>query len=144
MRILAFIAALCLASAACANPSHWRSEWPDTDFEQTNIAAWSEVISGGPPKDGIPAINDPTFVDVQNESRIGDREPVITVEIDGARPRAYPVRYLTWHEIVNDRVGGRHILPALQLRHHVRSPCARPRADFWRIWQAAKLGHGDV
>ena len=106
MRILAFIAALCLASAACANPSHWRSEWPDTDFKRTNIAAWSEVISGGPPKDGIPAINDPTFVDVQNESRIGDREPVITVEIDGARPRAYPVRYLTWHEIVNDRVGG--------------------------------------
>lgn len=106
MRILAFVAALCLASAACANPSLWRAEWPDTDFERTNIAAWSEILSGGPPKDGIPAINDPTFLDVQNENRIGDREPVITVEIDGARPRAYPVRYLTWHEIVNDRVGG--------------------------------------
>ncbi|MCK4713177.1 MAG: DUF3179 domain-containing protein, partial [Marinosulfonomonas sp.] len=34
------------------------------------------------------------------------REPVITLEIKGQTPRAYPIRYLTWHEIVNDKVGG--------------------------------------
>ena len=30
---------------------------------------------------------------------------MISVEIDGSVPRAYPIRYLTWHEIVNDIVG---------------------------------------
>ena len=40
------------------------------------------------------------------DDKITDREPVVTVEIDGAKPRAYPLRYLTWHEIVNDEAGG--------------------------------------
>ncbi len=106
MRVFALLAAFCLATAAAANPDSWRGEWPDTDFSRTTIASWSEIRSGGPPKDGIPAITDPAFHPVSEENRIGDREPVITVEIDGARPRAYPIRYLTWHEIVNDAVGG--------------------------------------
>jgi len=94
------------AGAALADPSRWRHEWPDTDFTMTAVDDWGEILSGGPPKDGIPAVNDPTFIPVGDEDRIGDREPVITLEIDGATPRAYPVRYLTWHEIVNDVVGG--------------------------------------
>lgn len=91
---------------AGANPDFWRHEWPDTDFDRTSVASWIEIMSGGPPKDGIPALSDPGFIPVAQETRIEDREPVITVEIDGARPRAYPLRYLTWHEIVNDTVGG--------------------------------------
>ena len=63
-------------------------------------------MSGGPPKDGIPAIDDPTFHKVASETGIKDNEPVITVEIGNATPRAYPIRYLIWHEIVNDTVGG--------------------------------------
>ena len=94
------------ASASSADPSFWKSEWPDTDFSQTTIENWVEIMSGGPPKDGIPALDDPDFIAVSDESRIGDREPVITLEIDGATPRAYPIRYLTWHEIANDVVGG--------------------------------------
>lgn len=94
------------AGAALADPNFWRHEWPDTDFTNSSVENWGEILSGGPPKDGIPAVNDPTFIKVADEDRIGDREPVITVEIDGATPRAYPVRYLTWHEIVNDVVGG--------------------------------------
>ncbi|MDJ1017447.1 MAG: DUF3179 domain-containing protein [Paracoccaceae bacterium] len=93
-------------TAVQASPEFWRYEWPDTDFEQTSVESWTEILSGGPPKDGIPALDDPTFVDAGKENRIGDREPVITVEIDGETPRAYPIRYLTWHEIVNDEVGG--------------------------------------
>lgn len=95
-----------VSGAAVADPSFWRHEWPDTDFNKTNVANWSEILSGGPPKDGIPALSDPKFKKVAQESRIGEREPVITVEIAGATPRAYPIRYLTWHEIVNDTVGG--------------------------------------
>ena len=90
---------------ASASPELWRSEWPDTIFELTNVTSWREILSGGPPKDGIPAITGPNFISVSEESRLGDREPVITLEIDGEMPRAYPIRYLTWHEIVNDVVG---------------------------------------
>ncbi|RVT85323.1 DUF3179 domain-containing protein [Rhodobacteraceae bacterium CCMM004] len=106
-RILAATAALTLAAtAALASPEFWRTEWPDTDFGTTSVENWREIMSGGPPKDGIPALSDPDFIDVAQETRLGDREPVIAVEIDGATPRAYPIRYLTWHEIVNDTVGG--------------------------------------
>ncbi|MGB5558496.1 MAG: DUF3179 domain-containing protein [Paracoccaceae bacterium] len=94
------------ASAASANPDFWKHEWPKTDFSKTNVPSWIEIVSGGPPKDGIPALSDPVFRKVSDETRIGDREPVITLEINGVEPRAYPIRYLTWHEIVNDVVGG--------------------------------------
>ncbi|MGB1235802.1 MAG: DUF3179 domain-containing protein [Planktomarina sp.] len=89
-----------------ADPSFWKFEWPETDFTNTSIENWVQVMSGGPPKDGIPALSDPDFIKVAVETKIGDREPVITVEFEGQVPRTYPIRYLTWHEIVNDVVGG--------------------------------------
>lgn len=91
-------------SAASADPNFWKNEWPETDFTNTSVE-WIEVMSGGPPKDGIPALSDPTFLNGADESRIDPLEPVITVELEGEIPRAYPIRYLTWHEIVNDVVG---------------------------------------
>ena len=94
------------ATSLSADPSFWRQEWPQTDFSKTSVKNWGDILSGGPPKDGIPALDKPSFKRVGNERRIGAREPVITVEIDGAEPGAYPIRYLTWHEIVNDTVGG--------------------------------------
>lgn len=97
-----------IATPVYANPDRWQSEWPTTDFTQTSVE-WSEIMSGGPPKDGIPAIDGPAFIDAVDEDRIGANEPVITVEFDGAKARAYPIRYLTWHEIVNDEVNGRPI-----------------------------------
>ncbi|MBV2360535.1 DUF3179 domain-containing protein [Thalassococcus sp. CAU 1522] len=108
MRLIALAAvfALSLAAPLAADPGFWKNEWPKTNFERTSIESWVEIISGGPPKDGIPALSDPGFIAAADETRIGDTEPVITVEIDGAQPRAYPIRYLTWHEIVNDTVGG--------------------------------------
>lgn len=106
IRLLAAAAGMAAAaSAAVANPSLWKGEWPHTDFSTTSVDDWSEILSGGPPKDGIPALSDPTFIQVSQESRIGEREPVIAVEIEGETPRAYPIRYLTWHEIVNDEIG---------------------------------------
>lgn len=108
MRKILLAAALCaaLTTPAGATPERWRGEFPLTDFSNTAIADWSEIISGGPPRDGIPALSDPGFIAVAEETRLADREPVITVEIEGEQPRAYPVRYLTWHEIVNDEIGG--------------------------------------
>jgi len=92
-------------ATAEAAPQFWSVEWPTTDFSNNAIESWTEIMSGGPPKDGIPAIDDPQFIFVGDETEIGDREPVITVELEGEIPRAYPIRYLTWHEIVNDTIG---------------------------------------
>jgi hypothetical protein len=106
MRFLTLLICLLWSAAASANPDFWRHEWPDTDFSQTSVPSWTEILSGGPGKDGIPALSDPHFLPAADESRIEGREPVITLEIAGQPARAYPIRYLTWHEIVNDRVGG--------------------------------------
>ncbi|MBU2993671.1 DUF3179 domain-containing protein [Octadecabacter sp. 1_MG-2023] len=95
-----------IANLATASPEFWRHEWPNTNFDVTSVESWVEVLSGGPPRDGIPALDDPSFIDVFDEDRLTDREPVITLELQGETPRAYPIRYLMWHEIVNDDVRG--------------------------------------
>jgi len=65
-----------------------------------------EIISGGPPPDGIPPIEDPVFLPVADNLEILDpAEPVVVLEINGDA-RAYPIRAMVWHEIVNDTVGG--------------------------------------
>ena len=92
------------ASPAAANPGIWKSEWPKTDFSNTSID-FSEIMSGGPPKDGIPAIDNPKFAKSSEINSIADTEPVIGVVI-GGEAKAYPLQVLMWHEIVNDEVGG--------------------------------------
>lgn len=58
------------------------------------------------PRDAIPSIDDPTFA----PSYFGDPDDeVVVVEVDDAPARAYPIRVLSYHEIVNDRVGSRPI-----------------------------------
>ena len=89
---------------------NWKSpsfakQWQKTDFKRTSIDL-DEILSGGPPKDGIPAIDDPKFVSFKEADRwLADSEPVISLEINGAA-RAYPIQILTYHEIVNDELGG--------------------------------------
>lgn len=66
----------------------------------------SEIISGGPPPDGIPSIDEPAFVSVtEADEWLEDREPVVSFSVEG-ETRAYPVQILVWHEIVNDTVAG--------------------------------------
>lgn len=80
-------------------------EWPNTDFDNT-LVNLDEILSGGPPKDGIPAIDNPEFDSVSAANEWLDaREPVAVVSING-ETKAYPIQVLTWHEIANDTVGG--------------------------------------
>ena len=97
-----------VADVALGQSGRFERAWPETDFSRTNIDL-SEVRSGGPPRDGIPAIMDPTFRQVADESRLADREPVVSYDPGAGPARAYPIRYLMWHEIVNDVVDGRPI-----------------------------------
>ncbi|CAN5786739.1 hypothetical protein BH23PSE1_BH23PSE1_08500 [soil metagenome] len=93
------------ASAQDAVPPDWARAWPETDFGRA-LVPFDEILSGGVPRDGIPALTDPAMIAAADDDRLEDVEPVMTVEIEGASPRAYPLRYLTWHEIANDTVGG--------------------------------------
>lgn len=76
----------------------------DKDF---SLIPKDEILSGGPAKDGIPALTDPAVVSA-DESGLNAADRVIGVEIAG-EARAYPLRILNWHEIVNDTLGGQPI-----------------------------------
>ncbi|MFQ5878853.1 MAG: DUF3179 domain-containing protein [Dehalococcoidia bacterium] len=80
--------------------SSWGTNW---DNRTINL---NELISGGPPRDGIPPLDDPVFKDVASgDEYLEDRIPVVVLEINGD-VRAYPLDILTLHEVVNDEVGG--------------------------------------
>ncbi len=64
----------------------------------------SEIRAGGPPPDGIPPIDEPTFLDPADVDFLEDVEPVLALELNGDA-RAYPLQVMIWHEIVNDTVG---------------------------------------
>ncbi len=76
----------------------------DTDFSK-HLVPLDEFQSGGPPKDGIPAIDVPHFTAAKDVDWLEDREPVISVTV-GDETRGYPIQILTWHEIANDELGG--------------------------------------
>jgi len=76
-----------------------------TDFSKHNVP-YSDILSGGPPKDGIPALKDSKFVSVSEaEAWLKPKEPVILVQV-GDEAKAYPIQILIWHEIANDTVSG--------------------------------------
>ncbi len=84
--------------------SRWGTNW------NLRIIDYSEILSGGPPRDGIPSIDDPQFVSPEEASAwVADNEPVIFLERNGDA-RAYPLQILTWHEIVNDTIGGEPVI----------------------------------
>jgi len=80
------------------------------DFANHSIPL-NEIISGGPSKDGIPAIDRPRFVPAAKASRtfLEDEDRIIGLVVNGKK-KAYPIKILNWHEIVNDSIGGRHVV----------------------------------
>lgn len=70
----------------------------------------NKIISGGPPQDGIPSIDNPNFVSVEEADEwIQDNELVLAIIYKGVK-RVYPLQILVWHEIVNDTIAGDPIL----------------------------------
>jgi len=107
-RMVRFLLAFALFFAAAgepnADPDTWKAEWPKTDFSRRSVP-FDEILSGGPPKDGIPAIDSPQFRTTAEITDLADTEPVVSLHV-GDRFRAYPLRILIWHEIVNDTIAG--------------------------------------
>ncbi len=80
-----------------------------TNFEKKSIEL-DELFPGGPPKDGIPAIINPKFVNISKASDwLAGNEPVIFLKINEIA-KAYPLQILMFHEIVNDKIGTTPIL----------------------------------
>lgn len=77
------------------------------DFNKHSIPP-EEIRGGGPPKDGIPAILEPHFIPAPEATFLTDTDEVMGV-VDKGVAKAYPIRILTWHEVVNDRLGEKPI-----------------------------------
>lgn len=84
-------------------PNFLRRSFPNTDWSRADPAI-ADALSGGPSKDGIPAINEPHFVPIAN---FPHPDSVQALVIEGrSEVKAYPYNILVWHEIVNDTVDG--------------------------------------
>jgi hypothetical protein len=132
MRSIALTASLLVVLAACGGESGSETSSPATDSPSTSegrpldglpegpsaltdldspdlpppLVDISQIISGGPPPDGIPPIDSPQFRTIaESDPSMQDSEAVVALEV-GGEARAYPVQILIWHEIVNDTVGG--------------------------------------
>jgi hypothetical protein len=69
-----------------------------------------EIIGGGPPKDGIPSIDNPKFISIADAGKfLSESDPGIALDINSTT-RFYPFQILVWHEIVNDTIGGQRVL----------------------------------
>lgn len=81
----------------------WKTNWKKHSIN------YNELLSGGPPRDGIPAIDSPKFETTkQASSWIKDNEPLIFIKINN-KTKAYPLQVLIWHEIVNDTLAHKKI-----------------------------------
>lgn len=92
-------------------PEHILRVYPNwiTNFDKRTVEL-TELIPGGPPKDGIPAIINPKFESIESaRDWIADREPVIALDING-QSKAYPLQILIFHEIVNDEIADVNVL----------------------------------
>jgi Protein of unknown function (DUF3179) len=98
--MLALLTAASLVAAAGGEATTLR-----TDTSKA-LVPLDEIVSGGPPPDGIPAIDRPVFVSpADGAAWLVPKEPVLALAVKGDA-RAYPLQILMWHEIVNDVVGG--------------------------------------
>jgi hypothetical protein len=126
-----------LAVAALALPVAAASfeRWPlRTDLAKT-LVPLEEIVSGGPPPDGIPAIDRPAFEAPPAADRwLAGKEPVLAVEVNGDA-RAYPLQILIWHENVNDTVGGRPLVVTY-------CPLCNSGLAFDRVVEGATLDFG--
>jgi len=82
----------------------------DFSFDVTrHTVPLNEIRGGGPPKDGIPALTDPSFASSTEARGLHSQDLILGVHLEGVS-KAYPIRILNWHELVNDQIGGRPIL----------------------------------
>ena len=96
-----------ITSIAQSNNSSKLRGWK-TDLTKHSVSL-DELMSGGPPKDGIPAIDNPEFESINSARHwVSAKEPVISLKLAGVA-KAYPIQIFIWHEIVNDTIAGKPV-----------------------------------
>ena len=99
-----------LLFASCSNSADGDSS-PSSSSNNNNSSSsgWlipvSEVMDGGPGKDGIPSIDNPKFLAANDDDFLNDDDLVVGI-VRGTEARAYPLKILDWHEVVNDEING--------------------------------------
>jgi len=68
-----------------------------------------QIVSGGPGKDGIPAILKPVFIPGSQATFLTTEDRILGLS-QGREAKAYPIKIMNWHEIVNDTIGGRPVV----------------------------------
>ncbi|MEW6239709.1 MAG: DUF3179 domain-containing protein [Chloroflexota bacterium] len=123
-----------LTSLPAESPPRGAQSEFTTDFSKHSVP-YSEILSGGPPKDGIPAIDEPRFQSISEADEwLEDREPIVFVQAND-EAKAYPIQILTWHEIVNDTVGGEPLLVSF-------CPLCNTAIAFKRTFKGQELDFG--
>ncbi|MGB0908871.1 MAG: DUF3179 domain-containing protein [Nitrospirales bacterium] len=78
------------------------------DFTKHNVPL-DQIFSGGPSKDGIPAILKPVFIKAADATHLNERDRILGL-VEGTEAKAYPIKILNWHEIVNDSFAGKPVV----------------------------------
>lgn len=100
---------LALAIALPLAWQRWRDLQPYNGFDVSAARIDAQRIdAGGPGRDGIPALTDPPVLAAGEAGFLRDEDVVIGL-VQGGQARAYPIKILNWHEVVNDRLGGQAV-----------------------------------
>jgi len=78
------------------------------DISSSSIPS-DEIFQGGPPRDGIPAIDHPYFVKASKATFMKESDRVLGM-VFNQQEKAYPIKVLNWHEIVNDHFNGHAVV----------------------------------
>lgn len=97
------LAAAALAGAPAIHSLEAAQQGDGFDLSRTTVPR-EKLLAGGPPRDGIPAIDAPHFVAVDQAAFLKGTDRVAGIVVDG-EARAYPLKILDYHEAVNDRIG---------------------------------------
>jgi len=87
-----------------------RSHGPSNGFDlSASLIPVRAIEQGGPPRDGIPAIDHPQFLAASKVDYLAPEDRILGLNYAGA-VKAYPVKILNYHEIVNDTAGTKPVL----------------------------------
>ena len=105
--VVVFALIVALAGVSCSDNSEAQSPTAALNgFDITySVIPTDQILGGGPPKDGIPALTDPNLLAADEAKYMRPDDIVVGIKF-GDESRAYPLRILVWHENVNDTVGG--------------------------------------
>lgn len=88
-----------------AGPDSGLNSGLNNGFDLSNaLVPVAQIKHGGPGRDGIPAIDQPHFIDASQADYLNDADRILGINLNG-ETKAYPIRILNYHEIVNDRFG---------------------------------------